>query len=92
LGHNVQHLQDRHPAADQRGQRPGKSEWRLVKAYISIPEQLTLQSSGFGALRGASQQGNGKTLGFLAVRKLPPQKRSLGRKTGAKRPLLLGLN
>jgi hypothetical protein len=48
--------------------------------------------SGSGALHRVSQQDKGKTLGFSAVWRLPPQKRSMARKTVGKHPLLLGLN
>jgi hypothetical protein len=43
-----------------------------------------------GGFDGTTWQGQGKTLDFPAVWRLPPQKRTLDGRTGVKHPLLLG--
>ena len=51
------------------------------------PIDAAWRSGGFG---GTTRQGQGKTLDFPAVWRLPPQKRTLALRTVVKPPLLLG--
>jgi hypothetical protein len=51
------------------------------------PSDAAWRSGGFD---GTTRQGQGKTLDFSAVWRVPPQKRTFARRTVAKPRLLLG--